>query len=232
MSRFLLLATVAALTVSACSKQTPDRHAAAQPSVKASQTAPSASSPSGRLLAAAEPFEAVTETAFTDPPSKLAQTVAAGRKAVADVRPLLNGSVASKVDGLLADMDRARAAGKQAELALSSIEVYRALVSSVPPGTKVPVDVSLLDYAGFRYQADLKSKPVRWDDMAQAVTFAGERWAQLAPQVKDKAVSRPFEAELANMKKAAAKRDVNLARASVTAELDLVDKLESYFAAP
>ena len=37
-----------------------------------------------------------------------------------------------------------------------------ALVGSctAAPQTKVPTEVSLLDYAGFRYDADLKSRPI------------------------------------------------------------------------
>ena len=188
-----------------------------------------AASPSDRLLAAAEPFEALTETAFTDPPHKLDQTIALGRKATADVRSLLTAATATKVDGLLAQVDRDRAANKRADLALSSIEIYRSLVSSVPAGTKVPIDVSLLDYSGFRFQADLKAAPARWDDMKQAVSFARSRWAALSPQIADKAISGPFEAALVNMEKSVQSRDAKLAASSGTSELDQVDKLEAYF---
>jgi hypothetical protein len=188
-----------------------------------------AASPSDRLLAAAEPFEALTETAFTDPPKKLDQTIALGRKAVADVRGLLNPSTATMVDGLLAAVNRDRGSDQRGDLALSSIEIYRSLVSSVPAGTKVPVDVSLLDYAGFRYQADLKAAPVRWEDMKQAVSFAQGRWAPLSPKIADKAVSGPFAAALAAMDNAVAGRDSKAAQSAVTAELDQVDKLETYF---
>jgi hypothetical protein len=188
-----------------------------------------AASPSDRLLAAAEPFEALTETAFTDPPNKLDQTIALGRKAVTDVRSLLDPATATRIDGLLAEVDRDRTSNKRAELALSSIEIYRSLVSSVPAGTKVPVDVSLLDYSGFRYQADLKATPARWNDMKQAVSFAQGRWAALSPKIADKAVSEPFAATLSAMDKAVAGRDSKAAETAVTAELDQVDKLEAYF---
>lgn len=231
MPRFVLLATAAiAVTISGCAKPDAANQAASrQTNQTAAQTPAIPSTPSERLLAAAEPFEALTETAFTDPPNKLDQTIAQGRKAVGDVRSLLAPSATTKVDGLLAEIDRYRAAGKHADLALSSIEVYRALVSSAPAGTKVPVDVSLLDYAGFRYQADLMSTPARWDDMKQAVSFARSRWGPLALKVADKSVSGPFETALGNMEKAAAIRDSKMAQSAVKAELDQVDKLESYF---
>ena len=237
MRQLIILATsILAISLTACgpkqeggnAQMNEEQLSEAKARVEAAQP-PASQSPTDRLLAAAEPFELLTETAFTDPPVKLDATIASGRKAIAGIRPLLPAAVATKIDGLLGDVGRSRAGGKSADLAISSIEIYRALVSSVPAGTKVPSDVSLLDYAGFRYQADLKSVPVRWDDMKAAASFGRARWTAVAPKVKDKAISGPFEAALANMETAAAKRDTALATSSVTAELDQVDKLEKYF---
>lgn len=187
------------------------------------------STPTDRLLAAAEPFEALTETAFTDPADKLDRTIASGRTEVADVRSLLSPDTATKIDALLRDVERYRASGNKADLALSSIEIYRNLVNSVPTGTKIPVEVSLLDYSGFRFQADLKASPIRWSDMKEAVSFGQARWAALSPKVTDKRVAAPFENALADMRKSVEKRDSSLAHSSVTAELDQVDKLEAFF---
>lgn len=231
MPRLVLFATTGiALALAGCAKPDAANQVAGQQSNQAvAQPQAAPSSPSDRLLAAAEPFEALTETAFADPPSKLDQTIAKGRKAAADIRSLLTPAATAKIDGLLANIDRHRGAGQRADLALSSIEVYRALMDSLPPGARVPVDVSLLDYAGFRYQADLKSSPARWDDMKQATSYARTRWAQLAPKIADKAVSGPFETALQGMEKAVATRDSKAAQSAVTAELDQVDKLEAYF---
>ncbi|MEO5809131.1 MAG: hypothetical protein ABIR51_03515 [Sphingomicrobium sp.] len=225
-----------AITLTACgpkqqggnAQTSEEQQSEAKARVEAAQP-PASQSPTDRLLAAAEPFELLTETAFSDPPAKLDATIAAGHKAIAGVRPLLPAAVATKIDGLLKEVDRSRAGGKSADLAISSIEIYRALVSSVPAATKVPSDVSLLDYAGFRYQADLKAVPVRWDDMKTAASFGRDRWTAVAPKVKDKTVTGPFEAALADMETAAAKHDTALATSSVAAELDQVDKLEKYF---
>jgi hypothetical protein len=71
-------------------------------------------------------------------------------------------------------MKSARQVQDRAGLALSSIEAYRVLVGAVADNAKVPTEVSLLDYAGFRYDADLEANPARWGDMAAAVSFARE----------------------------------------------------------
>ena len=61
----------------------------------------------------------------------------------------------------------------------ASIEGYRVLVSAVTDNAKIPTEVSLLDYAGFRYDANPKARPIRWDDMATAVSFARKTWDAL-----------------------------------------------------
>ncbi len=234
MTRFIFLATSAfALMIMACAKHENSNQAASAPGgsnqTVATQPVRAPSTPSERLLAAAEPFELLTETAFTDPPAKLDQTIAEGRRALANVQSLLSPGAATRAEELLAQIGRDRKADNRSDLALSSIEIYRSLVSAVPAGTKVPTDVSLLDYAGFRYQADLKATPVRWNDMKQALAFARSHWAAIAPKITDKNISGPFEAALANMTKAVASRDTTLAASSVTDELNQVDKLEAYF---
>jgi hypothetical protein len=197
--------------------------------IVSSQVPNSVSPAAGRLLASAEPFELLTEGAFTDPVSKLDRMIAQGRNAVGGVRSLLSPDATRKIDELLAALQRDRADGKRADLALSSIEIYRILVSSVPGGTKVPAEVSLLDYAGFRFQADLKAEPPRWDDMSEAILFANNQWVVIAPRVKDKAVSAPFEGALSQMAIAAEHRDPKLAATAVNDELNQVDRLEAYF---
>jgi hypothetical protein len=198
--------------------------------VAVSAQAPNSASPAAdRLLASAEPFELLTEGAFTDPVSRLDQMIAHGRDAVGGIRSLLSPGAARRTDELLAALQRDRANGKRADLALSSIEIYRILVSSVGVRTKIPADVSLLDYAGFRFQADLQAKPVRWDDMREAILFANNHWVVIASRVSDKSVSVPLETALSQMAIAVEHRDPMLAATAVNDELNQVDKLEAYF---
>ncbi len=116
-------------------------------------------------------------------------------------------------------------------MALSSIEVYRIFVSAVTSASTVPTEVSLLDYAGFRYRADLKANPIRWGDMANAVSFANEKWTELLPKVNSIHLAKAVGAALSNMAAAVAQRSEPLASSSARAELELVDQLEQFFSA-
>lgn len=184
---------------------------------------------SDRLLAAAEPFEKLTQTAFTATVPVLDTTIGEARTAADSVRDVLGPANVRSIDGLLVDLARHRQSEKRADIALASIEIYRKLVSAVPTGTGIPSAVSLLDYAGFRYQADLKATPVRWQDMTEAMRFARVQWALVSPQLTASPLAATFEAALVDMEQAIAARDATAAAKAVVTELDLVDQLEGYF---
>ena len=129
----------------------------------------------------------------------------------------------------LTSIRRANAADRPADVALASMECFRTLVSAVPGTPAIPVDVSLLDYAGFRYDADAQAAPVRWADMARAMIFARERWSNIRMRPAAAGLVTRFETVLTDMEKAVSAQNVPHARASAKAELDMVDELESVF---
>lgn len=181
------------------------------------------------LRAAAEPFENLTEMAFSSSWANIDQTIRTAEAGATGARGSLSPDATSKLDTHLVAMKSARQRQDRADLALSSIEVYRVLVSSVTDSARIPTEVSLLDYAGFRYDADLQASPVRWDDMKQAVDFAHKQWAVIAPRLKRVPVAKRFEKAVEGMDRAAQQQNHSLAAASVKSESDLVDELEKYF---
>lgn len=194
-----------------------------------SAVSPARADPNAALLAAAEPFEALTETAFTATPPALDAAIAEVRTAAARVRGDLPAAARTGLDERLAAIASARGAGKRADLAIAAVEGYRILVSGASGAAKVPMAVNLLDYAGFRYDADLKAKPVRWTDMSEAVSFGREQWASISPGVTDRALSAGMETSLKDMAAAASTKNPTLAAASAQRELALVDDLETFF---
>jgi hypothetical protein len=179
-------------------------------------------------LAAAEPFEALTETAFSASGPDLAAAAAKAEAAATAVRGHLPVDAARQLDARLAEIRAALQANNRADLAIASVEAYRTLVSAAPRA-RVPVEVSLLDYAGFRYQADAAAQPVRWADMAEAAAFARDTWKILSPQIGDTALRARFDRAVAALGAAVQKRDRTEAVGAATTELALVDELEAYF---
>lgn len=220
-----------ALSLSACGKQGNAGNLASSVTNAAASATPTVAALTGdtAILAAAEPFEKLTETAFTAAPAALDATIGEVRAAAADVRGSLAADAAGGLDARLAAIDMARKADDRAGLAIAAVEGYRVLVSGVAPGAKVPTEVNLLDYAGFRYDADLKATPARWDDMKQAVSFGREKWAAIAPRVTDAALKAKMDAALGGMAKALDSRDAKAAAVVAQRELALVDELETFF---
>ena len=198
-------------------------------SQSASVRTPVAVESNAAFRAAGEPFEKLTETAFDAPWRALDQTIGEATAAAKKMRSSLSLAEAARLDAQLSAIRIARQKQDRAGLALASIEGYRILVSAVTANAQVPTEVSLLDYAGFRYDADLKSKPVRWDDMVQAVVFARKTAEVLAPKIPSPALAASVDKIILAMEQAANDRNTALAASSVKSLLNLVDQLERAF---
>lgn len=181
------------------------------------------------ILAAAEPFEKLTETSFSATPAVLDGTIMEVQTAARGLKGVVGVDVTNRLETRLAEIASARKSDNRADLAISAVEGYRVLVSAVPSNSKVPTAVNLLDYVGFRYDADLKAKPSRWEDMKQALTFGREQWASIASQVTNATLRARMDAALKEMSDAVSAHDALAASAVAQRELALVDELEKFF---
>lgn len=189
---------------------------------QAGSTAASANQP---LRSAAEPFEALTEQAFTADWTAIDKLIADARTAVA--RGVLSGDKARLMEQRLAAISSAREAQDRVKLALESVEGYRELVEAQDSATAdPPIAVSLLDYAGFRYDALAQAPNVDWQEMSRSVEFARNQWQSLAPKVSSKAMPGVVDQSLSAMAMAVERKDIAFARSAAANELALVDLLE------
>ncbi len=182
------------------------------------------------LIAAAEPFEALTEQAATATPAVLGKLIGEARSAAEGVSARLDQTQRDRLASQLADIAAAQKAGDYTAIALASVEGYRTLVESAADTGVTPRAVSLLDYAGFRYQANLAANPARWSDAGAAVDFAATQWAALSPKIASASLREQMSKSIAEMRTAAQAKDPRLAKSASTRELDLVDALEASFA--
>lgn len=185
------------------------------------------------LLAAAEPFETLTERAFDAPPKELAKLVAEAKAKAAVADALLDGKGRAELSQRSAELDAAVQRNDQAAIAITSVESYRVLVSAQDAATaKAPIAVSLLDYAGFKYDAHLKAQRPEWSEMSKDVAYAKATWASLRPNVRSSGLQGSFETALQGMEEGVTQKNVALAKHAVRTELALVDLLEEALARP
>jgi hypothetical protein len=189
---------------------------------------PSATSTaSSAIIAAAEPFEGLTEQAATAPWAQVDGLLSTARAAVGAIRSRLPASSSARVETQLNEIAAARSSQDRLGVALASVEGYRTIVEAQNRATaKPPIPVSLLDYAGFRYDALASARSVDWNAMAQSVAFARQQWSILKPRIKSPAMTGVVESALDGMSAAVKTRNVAFARSAAATELSLVDLLE------
>jgi hypothetical protein len=220
----MVLATLAVLSIAGCERKK------AQPAVPPPPVLAADVAESG-MLAAAEPFEALAEAAFTAPLPGLDRLIASVMATGEHVKPALPHDAQVELKTRLDEIAAARHIDNRAGIARGAVEAYRLLVSN-GPGAPIPTEVSLLDYAGLRYDTELRTKPVAWDDMAAAAAFGQDRWKTIEAHVTDKKVHDRMTGALADMAAAASLKDPVLAALAVRRELSLVDLLEAFFSTP
>ena len=142
--------------------------------------------------------------------------IAAARKAADGVSPALAAPAKASLETNMADIQAASVKNDRTGVALASVEGYRTLVESATDTGRMPIAVSLLDYAGFRYQADLTAKPVRWDDMNTAVAFAEQKWSGIANRITDTALKADFAKSITDMSVAAKAKNAKAAKTAST----------------
>lgn len=184
------------------------------------------------LRSAAEPFEAVTEQAPTASWDRLDSLIGKAVAAVRSVRPGLGGTSAATIDRQLAALRTSRSAQDRIGIAMAAVESYRALVEAQDPGSAdPPIPVSLLDYAGFRYDALARSSSPDWREMLRLTEFARQQWLQVAPKLQSRALPGVVDSALDAMASAAERQDSVAANKSSAVELALVDLIEEAIAA-
>lgn len=196
-----------------------------KPAASASGPPTAAESANESIRAAAEPFEVLTEQAFAADWAAIDKLIDDARTAVSKAR--LTGDAGGRLNRRLAAVVASRTAQDRVGLALAAVEGYRELIEAQDPAAAhPPIAVSLLDYAGFRYDALAQAPIVDWPEMARAVEFARGQWQSVAPKVTSKAMPEVIGESLAGMSKAVERKDVAFARSAAATELALVDLLE------
>ena len=113
------------------------------------------------------------------------------------------------------------------DLSLASNEAYRAVLSEAGGEAAIPLDIGLLDYAGFRIVADARDPKPRWDDVREALGYAHQRWNAVKPLIADAKARDDFDKALVWVQEALAAKDAKSLERAANHELDLVDVLET-----
>ena len=184
-------------------------------------------------VAAAETFEGLTEKAPSAPVAELARETASAAVQARSCQPSLGDARSAPLDNVLGRLGQFETTHDRSALAMAAVEGYRTFVTaqSRPTGS-IPLEVALLDYAGFRFQAGAHATPPSWADMRQALDVADRQWRAASPRVSDNRLKTRFSEDLADMRAALSASNQVRAQRAARRELDHVDLLENYFSRP
>jgi hypothetical protein len=110
------------------------------------------------------------------------------------------------------------------------VEIYRLLQEAIDPKTRVvPVQVALLDYAGFKILSLTKGNAVQWADVNATVKEAASFWKQVEPRIGSVALRTMMGSIMTGLGDASATKDPAYAGFAAKMLLDSVDLVEGQF---
>lgn len=118
-------------------------------------------------------------------------------------------------------------APRRTGIAFGAVETYRTLVEAQDVSSPNPsIPISLLDYAGCRYDALAQAANPSSDEMRRLTIFAREQWRRVSPIISSQGLQGVVSTALDGMSSAAGRRDASSARAAAAVELAIVDLIE------
>lgn len=226
------LALIASLTLAGCGKRDDARDPSWMQSppaeVAAAEVQPAPQPPPAQralLTAAAQKFGDLTETAFSDASGTERRRVLAVA-AAAQVRPMLTPDDQGLLDSALVEIATGLREHRQPAIALGGANAFRTILSAAGGEGALPLEVGLLDYAGFRITALNHEPQPRWEEISKTVLFANQQWSAVKQRVTRPAVANTFDHVLTALQEAAAARNSALVGTAAQQELELVDAIE------
>src|SRR5262245_18173247 len=89
-----------------------------------------------------------------------------------------------------------------------------------------PLEVAMLDYAGFKLSLLAAAKNTDWLRITGAAKESGEFWSALAKAVSDKSIRNLVAAIQAGLESAVARNDINGVKFAAKVQLEAFDVLE------
>ena len=184
------------------------------------------------LAGGAEIFENLTEAAPVINAAAFTKSLAEFEALYPLIAQRLSAGRKARLDTLVAGVRNAWQRGDRGAMAIQSIEAYRLFQESIDhTGQPVPVEVSLLDYAGFKLNALLLSTQPDWKQIADTAQEASTWWTAIGPRITHKTLRDAMDQTVNGIKDAAARKNPELLRFAANMDLVLVDGLETFFSA-
>jgi hypothetical protein len=182
------------------------------------------------LVRGAEIFVNLAEASFVMDATAFKTSLAEFEVLYPEIAARVSPDHKERLDSLITGIRQAWQKSDRGTMAIRSIEAYRLLQESIDHRDRpTPVEVPLLDYAGFRLKALLLVTHPDWKQIAHTTQEASAWWDALESQITDTVLREAMAQTIAGMKDATVRKDPRLLSFVVELDLILVDGLEMFF---
>lgn len=174
--------------------------------------------------------ENLVEFALDDNAAKITETANAIEASLPKLRTAVPAATFTAIEARVRDQRTAVKARNRTGAALASVEIYRLLQDAMDPrARRVPVQVPLLDYAGFKILALARSDAVDWAGIDATRKEAASFWKQVEARIGSAALRNLLGSIMTGLADASAAKNPAYAAFAAKMLLESVDLLEGHF---
>ncbi len=182
------------------------------------------------ILSAASTFEDMADAALSADKAGVQRALQVYDGQAEKVEKELSQEKSRALKAHVAEISEAARSEDYKVVALEAPEAYRILIDSLDSmSMKVPIEVSLLDYAGFKLRALAHAKSGDWKKAQDVAAEAQANWSAIRSRVADKKLLEAVNIAVDGMKKACISQNSEMMSFAAQVDLALIDLLETYF---
>jgi hypothetical protein len=182
------------------------------------------------LFDAMSPYEDLTEYALDQNMSKVANSISSLDGLIAKLKAVLSNKSIHSLEINVTKMQAAEKRAAYSEIALLAVDSYKILADELDQTTlKVPKQVVILDYVGFRIHALLRQNEIDWHLISETVDEGKNQWEQVKRKVTNKGLYDSLNTTITGLEIASTSKNIDMLKFAAQVDLDLVDLLEGFF---
>jgi hypothetical protein len=161
---------------------------------------------------------------------KVAEQVAAMRKALATLQPFLDATSFEMLGRQLTEMEQASSKHDTFGTALVAVEAYRVIETAMDADSRSsPIEVAMLDYSGFKLSVLAAMQDMDWTTIAATANGSDHSWSVLTNSVNDHSIGNLVSGIQDGLRAAVERKDIHGVKFAAKMQLEVVDVLEGYF---
>jgi len=182
------------------------------------------------LFDAMSPYEDLTEYALDQNMSKVANSISSLDGLIAKLKAVLSNKSIHVLEINVTKMQTAEKKAAYSEIALLAVDSYKILADELDQTTlKVPKQVVILDYVGYRIHALLRQNEIDWHLISETVDEGKSQWEQVKRKVTNKGLYDSLNTTITGLEIASTSKNIDMLKFAAQVDLDLVDLLEGFF---